>query len=322
MTKKKSRLFQVDTYKCANGEFKELLESKLNEVATHPEWWTTKTEEWEGAYDDYGPPVHTWVLSDRSKKEILAIARTVCPYAEIGDYTNPVTCEADLFGMLCAARPKRYDKITITEEELQSRLCIEDWSYYLSYGLKGWFSWQIDRNRAIDKKRKWKPNFPTEIKFNEDKLRRLYRKAEKLRNIWEWELEIPSQTNLLAMIGIPELVQIAKFECNDFEFGNKIEIPEEGDIDGEALLDAILWRLDEIRWNVSRRHEKPEVHIIFQDPGMHPLTFYIHNLRDLQSTLIAHQERYTRANVTWRDLKFYFRRDIGERDWQGIACLP
>ncbi len=319
MTYLTHRLFQIDTYKAANGDFKKILEDKLNEVATHPEWWETKTEEWEGAYSDYGPPVHTWVLSDRTEEEILAIARTVCPYAEIGCIHYPIKGKSDLIGMLNASRPERYDDIVITEEELHSRLDIEDWSYYLSYGLKGWFTWQMER---IRKGEDWKTNFPTEIKFSEDKLRRLFEKAEKLRYIWERELEIPSQTNLLAMIGIPELVQIAKFECNLFEFGNKIEIPEEGDIDGEALLDAILWKLDEIKWKVSRGHKKPEVHVIFQDPGMFPLTLEVHNLRDLQVTLVAHQESYTMASMTWRDLKFNFRRKVGERNWEGVVSLP
>jgi len=231
------RLLQIDTYKCANGDFKEVLEGKLHELAVHPEWWTTVTEEWEGAYTDYGPPIHTWLLTDKTEEEVLAVARTVCPYADIGYSHEPIACKSDLKGLLCAVRPERYKDILLTEEELQSRLCIDDWGYYFSYGPKGWFPWQVERMRAIKQGKTWKPNFPTEIKFNQEKLRQLYEKAEKLRYVWNWKMEVPSKTNLLAMIGVPELVQVAKFECG-------IEFPEgEADVDGEFLLDAILSKL-------------------------------------------------------------------------------
>jgi hypothetical protein len=133
---KQHRLFQVDTYKAANGVFKELLEQKLSEITTHPEWWTTRTEEWEGAYNDFGPPVHTWILSDRSEEEVLAIARTVCPYAEIGHVSDFVKSDSDLVGLLCAVRPERYANFQVTEKELQSRLGIDDWAYYVSYSSK------------------------------------------------------------------------------------------------------------------------------------------------------------------------------------------
>jgi len=304
------RLFQIDTYKCANDDFREELENKLNEIATQPEWWTTDTQKWDGYYDDYGPPVHTWVLSDRSEEEILQVARTVCPHAEIACIYYPIKSKSNLVGMLCAVRPERYSKITITEEELRSRLCIDDLSYYLSYGPKGWLSWQMEHTRAG---KDWNPNFPTEIKFSEDKLRRLFQKAEKLRQVWEWELEIPSQTNLLAMIGVPELVQIAKFECC-------IEFPEgEENIDGEALLDKLLWQYAQFDWRI--RKGDPEVHIIFQDPEMFPLILEVENLRDLKETLAAH-DSYAMASVTWRDLRFNFHRDDGGSDWRGTVSLP
>lgn len=310
---KNHRLFQVDTYKCANGDFKEILEAKFNEIATHPEWWTTKTQEWEGHYNDYGPPVHTWVVSDRTKDEILAIARTVCPYAEIAGASDPIRSESDLNGMLGACRPKRYDKIKLTEEELQRRLDIEDWSFYLSYGLKGWHTWWMERIRAMEKGRKWKPKFPTEIQFSKEKLLRLYQESEKLQNIWEMELDVPNHTNLLAMIGMSELIQIAKHEC-EME-----DIPE--GVDGETLLDMILWEFKDIHWKTSEGHNRPQVTISFQDPGMFNKSLELGNIRRLKENLDAHGESYANAIVTWRNEQFLFWREVGSRDWHGTVRL-
>jgi len=310
------RLFQVDTYKAANDEFKEHLEEKLNAIATHPDWWKTRTEEWEGAYSDMGPPVHTWLLTDRSEEEVLEIARTVCPHAEIGCIHYPIKSKSDLEGMLCAARPEEYRNIKITEEELYSRLAIEDWSFYLSYGLRGWLTWQTERNNALEEKREWNPSFPTEIQFSEEKLVRLFKKAENLKNIWEWDLPIPSKTNLLAMVGIAELIQIAKFECD-------IEFPEgEDDVDGETLLDAILWKLDDLNWKASEGHEKPQVVVIFQDPGMMSKPLELSNIRRLKEVLATHAGNYTRASVEWGDKRFYFWHELGEKEWRGNVSQP
>jgi hypothetical protein len=171
----------------------------------------------------------------------------------------------------------------------------------------------MDRIRALEEEREWNPDFPTEIKFSRDKLFRLFQVSEKLQNIWELELEVPSQDNLLAMIDIPELIQIAKFECD-------IEFPEEEEgIDGEALLDMILWKLDD-QWKVSARHNPPQLKVIFRDPGMHDKEVEVANIRQLASTLQERTESYATAQVYWGDIQLYFWHEISEKQWHGSVC--
>lgn len=227
------KFVQLDTYRAANSKVKEQLEAALEkEVVVNQEWYELITEEWEGHYPDFGPPVHTWFLTDKSEEEILAIARQIDPHAEIAQISDEwITEEFHAQGITTSYRPDRYLDIDIDEDELLRRLDIDASSFFFSYGLRGWHTWQVERVRARRKEIEWTPEFPTKLQFPQEKLEKLFQNVEILENIWDWGLEVPSKQNMMAMIGYEELVQIARYE-----FEIEEELPEHA----EELLDYML----------------------------------------------------------------------------------
>lgn len=234
--RKRCRFVQLDTYRASDGHVKEQLEEALEPITVNQDWYPLTTEEWEGNYSDYGPPIHTWFLTDKSENQILKIARTIDIHAEVAGMSEEwITSESQVDGMVTSYRPDHYLDIDIDDNEFFNRFGVSGESYYLSYGLRGWHSWRVECARAKEKSIPWTPSFPTQLQFPEEKLIKLFQKIEKLRDVWEWDLEIPSKQNLMAMIGIEEIIQVARYGC-DMEV---ISPPKTLD-EAEQLLDLII----------------------------------------------------------------------------------